>query len=77
MVENKKAIALIEGPRKDERKAIQLFLSASKKGYIPATYNLGQCYELGIGTKQDFHEVRVFLICIAAFWQFICFASPT
>lgn len=55
-IENKKAISFLEGPKKDERKAVQLFYAASKKGYIPAAYNLGQCYELGIGTKQDFHE---------------------
>lgn len=55
-IENKKAITYLKGPKKDERKALQLFFSASKKGHIPAAYNLGQCYELGIGATQDFHE---------------------
>lgn len=38
-------------------KAVALFRSAAARSYAPAQYNLAQCYELGMGTKQDFSVV--------------------
>lgn len=54
-IENKRAVDLIN--RKKSREALELFISASHRGYGPAAYNMAQCYELGIGIKQNFHEV--------------------
>ncbi|BES91862.1 Sel1 repeat [Nesidiocoris tenuis] len=53
-IENKRAVDLIN--RKKSREALELFISASHRGYGPAAYNMAQCYELGIGIKQNFHE---------------------
>ncbi|KAF6212864.1 hypothetical protein GE061_010574 [Apolygus lucorum] len=53
-VENKRGVDLIK--RKKNREALELFISASHRGNGPAAYNLAQCFELGIGIKQNFHE---------------------
>ncbi|KAK9505438.1 hypothetical protein O3M35_009499 [Rhynocoris fuscipes] len=50
--ENSRGVDYISAKR--HREAVALFRSASLKGYAPAAYNLAQCYEMGIGTKQDF-----------------------
>ncbi|CAH1406262.1 unnamed protein product [Nezara viridula] len=55
-IENRKGIDLIEGPKRNTTKAIKYFRAASNRGYLPAFYNLGQCYEQGVGTKQNFAE---------------------
>lgn len=34
------------------------FKKASKLGYAPAQYNLGQCYLKGYGTEKSLDEVR-------------------
>jgi len=36
--------------------AIKYFRRASELKYPPASFNMGQCCELGIGTKQDFKQ---------------------
>ena len=57
-VENRKGVDFMEGPSKNSVVALKCFLSASKRGHVPAFYNLGQCYEQGLGTKQNFEEVK-------------------
>uniref|UniRef100_A0A0V0G378 Putative extracellular protein sel-1 n=1 Tax=Triatoma dimidiata TaxID=72491 RepID=A0A0V0G378_TRIDM len=52
--ENSRGVDYISAKR--HREAIVLFRSASRRGYAPAAYNLAQCYEMGLGTKQDFKE---------------------
>lgn len=41
------------GIEKDERRAAELFLSASIKGFAKAQYNLGKIYRDGNGMRQD------------------------
>lgn len=41
------------GVEKDERRAAELFLSASIKGFAKAQYNLGKIYRDGTGMKAD------------------------
>lgn len=36
--------------------AMAYFIRASELKYPPASFNIGQCYELGIGTEQDFKQ---------------------
>lgn len=51
---NRRGIACIS--KSVESEAIKFFKRASELKYSPASFNLGQCCELGIGTKQDFKE---------------------
>lgn len=53
-IENKRAVDLMN--RNKSREALELFLSASHRGYAPAAYNMAQCFELGVGIKQSFYE---------------------
>lgn len=53
--ENRQGILLMSQHRNGE--AIKHFRRASQLNYPPGAFNLAQCYELGIGTKQDFKEV--------------------
>jgi len=53
-IENRKGVDCIS--RKMNSEAVGYFKKASGRGHPPAAYNLGQCYEMGIGTKQDFKE---------------------
>ncbi len=41
------------GVEKDERRAAELFLSASIKGFAKAQYNLGKVFRDGVGMKAD------------------------
>jgi hypothetical protein len=38
----------------DQRRACELFRRAAEKGYAPAQYRIGYCYEQGIGAQQNF-----------------------
>lgn len=51
---NRRGISCIS--KSTEAEAIKYFKRASELKYPPASFNLGQCCELGIGTKQDFKE---------------------
>lgn len=51
---NRKGISCLSKSTGSE--AMALFLRASKLEYPPASFNIGQCYELGIGTDQDFSQ---------------------
>ncbi|XP_039289580.1 uncharacterized protein DDB_G0271670 [Nilaparvata lugens] len=52
--ENRQGVACMS--LSQNRKAIEHFRVASRLQYAPAAFNLGQCYELGIGTEQDFTQ---------------------
>lgn len=41
------------GVEKDERRAAELYLSASIKGFAKAQYNLGKVYRDGVGMRKD------------------------
>ena len=41
-----------------KKKAFQLFKKAADKGYMPALYDLGLCYQNGIGTRKK--KVKAF-----------------
>ena len=43
-----------EPPFKDEARAFHLYSEAAKQNYAPAQYNLGRCYEFGIGVEKHF-----------------------
>ncbi|KAJ3412434.1 hypothetical protein HDV05_000738 [Chytridiales sp. JEL 0842] len=43
----------IAGNPKDPVTAVKLYASAAKKGDSSGNYNLGRCYQYGIGTEQD------------------------
>lgn len=51
---NRKGISCLSKSTGSE--AMALFLRASELKYPPASFNIGQCYELGIGTDQDFKQ---------------------
>lgn len=42
-----------QGFKQDYAEALRLFRQAAEKGYAPAQYNLGLCYELGRGVAVD------------------------
>lgn len=52
--ENRQGILCMSQHRNSE--AVKHFHRASQFNYTPAAFNLAQCYELGIGTKQDFKQ---------------------
>ncbi|RZF46427.1 hypothetical protein LSTR_LSTR012502 [Laodelphax striatellus] len=52
--ENRQGVACMS--LSQNREAIEHFRVASQLQYAPAAFNLGQCYELGIGTEQDFTQ---------------------
>ncbi|XP_075228419.1 uncharacterized protein LOC142328485 [Lycorma delicatula] len=52
--ENRRGIACLS--HRNDREAIKHFKIASAFKNAPAAFNLGQCFELGIGTKQDFAQ---------------------
>ena len=39
--------------RKDKKNAITCFIQAAKKGHITATYNLGVCFQDGLGVRKN------------------------
>lgn len=41
------------GLPKDDKMAAELLQKAANQGYLLAQYELGKCYEMGIGVKQD------------------------
>lgn len=45
---------LESGQPEQERKGCELFLRAAEKGYAPAQYRLGYCYESGKGVEQNY-----------------------
>jgi len=51
---NRKGIAYLSKAINSE--AMKYFQKASEFKYPPASFNMGQCCELGIGTKQDFKQ---------------------
>ncbi|KAL1115591.1 hypothetical protein AAG570_005881 [Ranatra chinensis] len=54
-IENREGVECMS--RREHAKAVQLFRSAAvQRRYPAAAYNLAQCYELGLGTKQDFTQ---------------------
>lgn len=53
--ENRRGILCMSKQHNGE--AIKHFHRASQLNYAPGAFNLAQCYELGIGTKQDFKQV--------------------
>ncbi len=56
--ENSKYIFYHELPFKTEEKALWLYDAAARQGYAFAQYNLGRCFEFGIGIEKDFDEAR-------------------
>jgi len=44
--------------RGQHKEAFSFFLEAAQAGHSPAIFNLGICYEMGLGTKQCFTKVR-------------------
>lgn len=52
--ENRRGILCMSQHRNSD--AVKHFRRASQFNYAPAAFNLAQCYELGIGTKQDFKQ---------------------
>lgn len=52
--ENRRGVLCMSQHHNSE--AIKHFRRASQFNYAPGAFNLAQCYELGIGTKQDFKQ---------------------
>lgn len=55
-------IALLEGKHlpKDEKKAFELFLGAAKANDYRALFELGYCYEYGIGVEKDLYKANYY-----------------
>lgn len=51
-----------KGVKKDEEKALQLYLSLIKDEYLPAYYEVGRCYYFGIGAEKDLKKAFFFLV---------------
>src|SRR5208337_1738208 len=45
---------LLTGKQDEEKKGCELFRRAAERGYAPAQYRLGYCFESGEGVEQSF-----------------------
>lgn len=68
--ENRRGVLCLSQHRNGE--AIKHFRRASHLKYAPGAFNLAQCYELGIGTKQDFKQVFMILLLLRKNLLFLC-----
>ncbi|KAI8078190.1 uncharacterized protein B0P05DRAFT_571856 [Gilbertella persicaria] len=44
----------------NRERAFSLYIHASKQNHVESTYRAGVCYEIGIGTRKDYHRAVTF-----------------
>jgi len=61
---NNTAISLFED-KNEKEKAVELWKIAAEKGYAPAQYNLGNCYQDGVIVKKNYKKaVKLYQLAV-------------